>query len=91
MVQAQLFSTSPFGVVKLETAASNKTLVARKKKHCHTHSGTLCVVSCDRTEIINMAAKLRQLYLIHDTHQLCTHLRIDGIKAVSLGFSGGNT
>ena len=66
MVQAQLFSTSPFGVVKLEMAASNKTLVARKKgihihiRIHHTHSGTLCVVSCDRTEIIMMAAKLGQ-------------------------------
>lgn len=42
MVQAQLFSTSPFGVVKLEMAASNKTLVARKKStilHAQGHFG----------------------------------------------------
>ena len=27
--------------------------------------------------------------LIHDTHHLCTHIRTDGLKAVSRGFSGG--
>ena len=45
MVQAQLYSTSPFGVVKLEMAASNKTLVARKKKALsYTLRDTLCNV-----------------------------------------------
>ena len=27
--------------------------------------------------------------LIHDTHHLCTRFRIDGIKAMSRGISGG--
>ena len=27
--------------------------------------------------------------LIHDTCHLCTHLRTDGIKVISCGFSGG--
>ena len=27
--------------------------------------------------------------LIHDTHNRCTRLRIDGIKAMSRGFLGG--
>ena len=58
MVQAQLFSTSPFGDVKLKMAASIKILVAREK--AHTRTGTLCVVSYDRTEIVKMTAKLEQ-------------------------------
>ena len=29
--------------------------------------------------------------LIHDTHHLCTRFRIDRIKAMSRGFSGGQT
>ena len=45
MVQARIFSTSPFGVVKLEMAAINKTLVALKKKALsYTLRDTLCNV-----------------------------------------------
>ena len=32
---------------------------------------------------------LEQIDLIHDTYHLCTRSRIDGIKAMSRGLSGG--
>ena len=43
------------------------------------------------SQLSRQTRKRKRLLCRLDTHQLCTHLRTDGIKAMSLGFSGGNT
>ena len=45
---------------------------------------------CSRPNFLDKLARKRLLCRF-DTHQHCTHLRTDGIKAMSHGFSGGNT
>ena len=44
---------------------------------------------CNLWQVTQGAIGNARIGLIHDTHHLCTRFRIDGIKALSSGISGG--
>ena len=54
----------------------------------------VCVCVCGilinlRKNILTLCLKVLEIHLIHNARHLCTRSRIDGIKTMSRGISGG--